>query len=51
MKFKSVKDCLYVRSCTDWVDGGIDVKLCKLEHNWLKYISKEPVPVAARSKA
>jgi len=37
----SVKDCLYVRICTDWVDGGIDVKLCKSERNWLKYISKE----------
>jgi hypothetical protein len=37
----SVKDCAYVRSCTDWVEGGIDVKPCKSEHNWLNCISKE----------
>jgi len=34
-------DCAYVRICIDWFDGGIDVKLCKSERNWLKYISKE----------
>ena len=37
----SVKDCAYVRSCTDRVDGGIAVKPRKSERNWLNYISKE----------
>jgi hypothetical protein len=41
LKFKIVKDCPHVRSCTDWVDGGTDVKPCKSECNWLKCISKE----------